>query len=169
MGDSVISSLEDGESAYSTLPYAATPEEVVLGAKWTVAKASKLKAKRDRDTGLTSIITTGTDNLSGLRLSYQAKTGTFKGAFTAYALTDAGRLKKYKFNVTGVAVNGEGVGIGVCKKAALSVPVHVGKKPEIVVAPEECDACAATPEPAAEPAPEVAPVAAPEEEAAVAH
>ena len=129
MGETVVSSVDADGAVYSTVPYATSPEAVTFGAKWTVAKASKIKLKRDRATGQSNLILSGTENLSGLKLNYQAKTGTFKGSFTVYTINAAGKLKKNKFNVTGVVVNGEGVGIGLCKKAGYTVPVYVGAAP----------------------------------------
>ena len=113
-------------NAYNALPYSSSPEAVAFGSRWSVAKASRLKLVRDRASGATSLVPSGSANLEGLRLTYKAKMGTFKGSFTAYAVNDAGKLKKYKFNVTGVVADDVGTGIAVCKKLRLEIPVSVG-------------------------------------------
>ena len=123
-GDEVVQSVSYGGGEYSVLPTSAKPEEVQLGAKWTVAKGGKVMLKKNSDAGALELVINGTGNFSALRLNYQAKTGVFKGSFTAYALGD-GKLKKYKFNITGVAVDGKGVGVAICKKAGLSLDVIV--------------------------------------------
>ena len=61
------------------------------------------------------------NNASGLKLTYTAKTGVFKGSFKAYALETSNgkmKLKKYTVNVTGVVVDGKGYGQATCKKPA---------------------------------------------------
>ena len=64
-------------------------------------------------------------NLSGLKISFAKKTASFKGSFTAYAILN-GKLKKFKFAVTGIVVDGIGVGQAVCKALNnVSVPVSV--------------------------------------------
>lgn len=124
MGGEVIQSVTYDGVEYDMLPDAQTPENVTTGTKWTVAKGGRLKMKKDRQTGESILIPAGTQNFSDLRLNYQAKTGTFKGSFKAYAII-GGRLKNFKFNVTGVAVNGKGVGISVCKNAGVSLKVVI--------------------------------------------
>ena len=123
-GVEVVQSVTYGGSEYSVLPSSAKPEEVQLGVKWTVAKGGKVMFKKNRDTGVSELVLNGTGNFSALRLNYQAKTGAFKGSFTAYALGDS-KLKKYKFKVTGVAVDGKGTGVASCKNAGLSLDVFV--------------------------------------------
>ena len=54
-------------------------------------------------------------NASGLKLSYKAKDGSFKGSFYVYTLID-GKFKKQKATVTGVIVNGVGYGTATVKK-----------------------------------------------------
>lgn len=55
------------------------------------------------------------DNPSGLKLTYKAKDGTFKGSFKAYADVN-GRPKATTVNVTGVLVEGVGYGAATIKK-----------------------------------------------------
>ena len=124
MGGEVVQSVEYAGEVYNMLPYASSPEQVTTGLKWSVAKGGKIKLKKDRATGEQYILPTGTENFSALKLNYQAKTGGFKGSFTVYALID-GKLKKFKFNVTGVVADNEGVGIAVCKKTGTVVNVAI--------------------------------------------
>ena len=90
------------------------------GTKWVVAggaKAGKLKLVK----GTTEIDrekSKFTDNMSGLKLTYKAKDGSFKGSFNAYALEN-GKIKSYKVKVTGVVVNGNGYAQVVVKKAKI--------------------------------------------------
>ena len=126
LGGEVLQSVAYDGSDYPLLPYTANPEAVTLGAKWGVAKAGKIKMVKNRTTGTSSIVPSTSANLSGLKLSYQAKTGTFKGSFTAYTVVNS-KLKKYKFNVTGVAIDGVGTGVAVCKKAGVTIGVTIGE------------------------------------------
>ena len=111
-----------GEVQDDLLPY----EEAfkVSGTKWQFAKAATVKWAKDRVTkeyGLVVDDTKGKTNLSGLKLTYTAKTGQFKGSFKAYALEEKnGRTKlvKYTVNVIGFVVDGIGYGEASCKKPA---------------------------------------------------
>lgn len=107
--------------------------------KWALGKAASVKYKKttvlDPETGkkVSSYQLVGLDdskrpNRSALKLSYAAKTGLFKGSFTAYcnAGTEAKpKLKKFTFAVTGLAVGGTGMGVAVCKKPALTCAVTI--------------------------------------------
>ena len=134
-GANVVQSIAQDGSEYRLLPYSENAEAVTIGAKWSVAKAGRVKIVKDRATKTSSLVATGAGNMSGLKLSYQAKTGVFKGSFTAYTVVNS-KLKKHKFAVTGVAVGGTGTGIAVCKKAGVAVGVTVGD-------PARCDGCSA--------------------------
>ena len=129
-GNAVLDSVDYNGRHYPVLPVEGGEMPVsVSGGKWTVvAKAGKLKAKKNGATGVLDIIAdVGVDgsktNLSGLKLSY-SKAGTFKGGFTAYALTP-GKLLKYKFAVKGIVVDGVGIGEAECKKCNMKVGVTV--------------------------------------------
>ena len=114
---------------------------VVSGGKWKFAKAAGVKwAKPKADaarskfyneaSGKDLIVddTKGKTNLSGLKLTYTPKKGTFKGSFKVYALEGEGKarkLKKYTVNVSGVVVDGVGYGTATCKKPAMSWAVMV--------------------------------------------
>ena len=90
------------------------------GVKWTLSKAGKVayvKGTKDVDPDK------ALDNPSGLKLTYKAKDGTFKGSFKAYA-DNGGKLKATTVNVTGVLVNGVGYGTATIKKVG-SLPVTI--------------------------------------------
>ena len=78
--------------------------------------------------GLVVDETKGKTNLSGMKLTYTPKKGTFKGSFKVYVLEGTGKatkLKKYTVKVSGVVVDGVGYGIATCKKPAISWSVLV--------------------------------------------
>ena len=113
---------------------------VAAGGKWEFEKAASVKWAKpkkgaaqpeiyDDASGKGLVVdTTKGKNLSGLKLTYTPKKGTFKGSFNVYALEGAGsatKLKKYKLSVSGVVVNGTGYGTAVCKNPALNWTVTV--------------------------------------------
>ncbi len=92
------------------------------GVKWAKLKggAAPFGGLADAASGKGLLVDTskGT-NLSGMKLVYTPKKGTFKGTFKVYALEGSGaktKLKKYTVKVSGVVVDGEGHGEAVCKK-----------------------------------------------------
>lgn len=85
------------------------------GSKWIVDKADKV-------TAVGGVVQSGR-NPSGLTLSYNRKTGAFKGKFSVYA-DKQGKLKKNATSVNGVVVDGKGYGTAVIKKTG-SMPVTV--------------------------------------------
>ena len=106
---------------------------IANGGKWSFAKAASVKwAKPKKGAALPDIYdeasgkglivdTSKGTNLSGLKLTYTTKNGTFKGPFKVYALEGASpknKLKKYTVNVTGVVVDGVGRGQATCKRPA---------------------------------------------------
>ena len=109
------------------------PFEVSRG-KWKFAKAATVKLAKpkkgaelsdyyDDASGKDLIVddSKGKTNLSGLKLTYTAKTGQFKGSFKVYALQGTGKkrkLAKYTVNVIGFVVDGVGYGQATCKKPA---------------------------------------------------
>ena len=103
----------------------------VSGGKWNFAKAASVKWAKPKGASEKELVvdtSKGKTNLSGLKLSYTPKKGTFKGSFNVYALEGEGKatkLKKYKLNVSGVVVGGVGYGVATSKKPALSWPVKV--------------------------------------------
>ena len=99
---------------------AQTPFDIPLkvsGAKWDAGKAAKVAYKGG------AVTVTGT-NVSGLKLTYTAKTGLFKGSFTVYAVK-GGKLTKNKFSVFGAVTGGIGYGTAVLKgKGSAAVMVE---------------------------------------------
>ena len=89
------------------------------GAKWNVAKAGKISYKNG-----TFDISKAGENPSGLKLSYKAKDGTFKGSFKVYSLQN-GKLKSVSANVNGVLVGSEACGTATIKKVG-GVPMSIG-------------------------------------------
>ena len=127
--DSVPDFGKDGTLLNEALPVD-EPVYVAGGTKWSFDKVPSLKYAKDRTTGTYNLI--GLDdptkpNVSGLKLSYTAKTGQFKGTFKLYATTDGAKpkLKKFTVNVIGFVVDGVGYGEATLKKpfAAWSVRV----------------------------------------------
>lgn len=90
------------------------------GARWTLPKAGTVKYSRVDE----AFVATSEENPSGLKLSFAAKTGTFKGSFKAYGELSETRLKKYTATVTGGVVDGVGYGTATIKKIG-SVPVVI--------------------------------------------
>ena len=114
----------------------------VKNGKWTFAKAASVKWAKpkkgaalpelyDEAAGKGLIIDTskGKTNLSGLKLAYTPKKGTFKGSFKLYELQGDGRmtkLRKYTMKVNGIVVDGKGTGFATCRKPMVSGwPVRV--------------------------------------------
>ena len=113
---------------------------VAAGGTWKFEKAASVKWAKpkngaaqpeiyDETSGKGLVVdTTKGKNLSGLKLTYTPKNGTFKGSFNVYALEGSGsatKLKKYKLNVSGVVVGGVGYGTAICKNPALNWAVTV--------------------------------------------
>ena len=62
-------------------------------------------------------------NPSALKLTYTAKSGTFKGSFKVYAASGS-KLKTTTVTVTGAMIDGKGYGAATVKKLG-GVPVTV--------------------------------------------
>ena len=90
------------------------------GAKWTFKTADTVKLNAGKTA---AEVTKDNGNPSGLKLTYTAKTGAFKGKFTVYAV-QGGKLKKLTANVTGVMVGNIGLGTATIKGVG-TVPVTV--------------------------------------------
>ena len=99
---------------------AQTPFDIPLkvsGTKWDAGKAAKVTYKG-------GAVTVNGANVAGLKLTYTAKTGLFKGAFTVYAVK-GGKLAKNKFSVFGAVTGGVGYGTAVLKgKGSVMVVVE---------------------------------------------
>ena len=90
------------------------------GAKWIVPKAGKvayLRGKTEVDPAKAG------ENPSGLKLTYKAKDGSFKGSFKVYSDVN-GKLKATSVNVTGVQIGSKGYGTATIKGLG-SVPVTI--------------------------------------------
>ena len=145
-GKSATASVEmDDVSAFSgmvltgILPYSEVAD--VNNGKWKFKKAAGVKWGKpkkgaapsefyDPQSGkdLLVDVAKGKTNLSGMKLSYTPKKGTFKGSFKLYSLQGSGKktkLKKYTVKVSGVVVDGVGYGLAVCKKPMLSCLVSI--------------------------------------------
>ena len=96
------------------------------GTKWVVAggvKAGKLalvKGTSEIDSAKSKF----TENMSGLKLTYKAKDGSFKGSFKVYNLEN-GKIKAYTANVTGVMIGNTGYGTATIKKPFVSLSVAI--------------------------------------------
>ena len=147
-GKSATASVEmDDVSAFSgmvltgLLPYSEVAD--VNNGKWKFKKAAGVKWGKPKKGAVPSVFydpqsgkdllvddAKGTTNLSGMKLSYTPKKGTFKGSFKLYSLQGSGKktkLKKYTVKVSGVVVDGVGYGIATCKKPAMTWAVTVTK------------------------------------------
>jgi uncharacterized repeat protein (TIGR02543 family) len=89
------------------------PDQMSVGqnkGRWTFPKAGKLSMKK----GVLDDSKAG-KNPSGLKLTYKAKDGSFKGSFKVYSV-NGGKLKATSVNVAGVVINGIGHGTATIKK-----------------------------------------------------
>jgi hypothetical protein len=97
------------------------PVYVKNGTKLSCDKSASIKYKKvDGEWVLTGADDENRPNVSGLKISYAAKTGVFKGTFTIYASNDGATekkptLKKYKASFSGLVIDGSGVGVVTIK------------------------------------------------------
>ena len=116
-GEADLSSLSGVQTDYLPKDETVTRTEK----KWTVAKAGKLKYVKPKPAkGIAGgLVATGT-NIAGLKLTYAAKTQTFKGSFKIWTLDPVkNKLKAVAAKVTGVVVNGTGYGEVTVKKTKI--------------------------------------------------
>ena len=108
-------------------------ETVTLSAKkWTVAKPAVVKYKKGvgfDQAAFEKGVAQGKTNLSGLKLTYTSREGTFKGSFTVYTITGKDTLKKVTATVEGAVVGNAGYGSALIKKVG-SMPVVIGTSEE---------------------------------------
>ena len=101
--------------------------------KISLAKAAKLKYTKVKGSKpavyeLVSDTSKGKTNLSGLKLTYAAKTASIKGSFSVYTDNPAKhKINKISFTVTGMVIGGKAVGVATCKKLAISCPIVIEK------------------------------------------
>lgn len=93
------------------------------GGKWGFNKAAKITLSADK-ASLVAVTDGGKTNFSALKLSYQPKTGFFKGSFKIYAIQN-GRLKKLTVKVSGVVADGTGYGIATLPSSGATWAVTV--------------------------------------------
>ena len=134
-------SVFSGKVLAGLLPYSEVAD--VNNGKWKFKKAAGVKWGKPKKGAVPSEFydplsgkdllvddAKGKTNLSGMKLSYTPKKGTFKGSFKLYTLQGSGKktkLKKYTVKVSGVVVDGVGYGIATCKKPAMTWAVTVTK------------------------------------------
>ena len=95
-------------------------------AKAATLKYAKIKGTKPTEYELVLDTSKGKTNLSGLKLTYTAKTSSIKGSFSVY--TDDStkhKIMKTSFTVTGMVIDGKAVGVATCKKLAISRPITV--------------------------------------------
>ena len=113
----------DGAAFTGVLPY--LPDGVSVeqqGTKWGVAGGAKAGKVVYKD-GMVDESKLG-ENPSGLKLSYKAKDGSFKGSFKVYAV-DGSKVKATTVTITGVLVNGVGYGAATIKdKGSVAVTIE---------------------------------------------
>jgi len=80
------------------------------GAKWTLPKAGKVVYNKNGEVDEAKL----GENPCGLKLTYKAKDGTFRGSFKVYAEVK-GKPKATTVNVTGFLLNGVGCGTATIK------------------------------------------------------
>ena len=89
------------------------------GTKWTLPKAGKVVYKN----GAVDASKLG-KNPSGLKLTYKAKDGSFKGSFKVYS-DNGGKLKATTVNVIGMMIKGKGYGTATVKgKGSVEISIE---------------------------------------------
>ena len=95
-------------------------------AKAATLKYAKIKGTKPAEYELVYDTSKGKTNLSGLKLTYTAKTSSIKGSFSVYTNNPSKhKITKTSFTVTGMVIDGKVVGIATCKKPAISCPVSI--------------------------------------------
>ena len=122
--DSVMTSAytTEGEEVSTYQPF----EFTMSSKRWTLAKAASIRWKKSPANATHPgdwIINTskGKTNIPGLKLTYNARTGFFKGSFNIY--TNGG--KKHSATVNGLVVDGIGYGQATIKKLGVTWPVTI--------------------------------------------
>lgn len=93
-------------------------------AKAATLKYTKIKGTKPAEYELVLDTSKGKTNLSGLKLTYTAKTSSIKGSFSVYTVNEAKhKVNKTSFTVNGMVIDGKAVGVATCKKPAISCPV----------------------------------------------
>ena len=99
--------------------------KIVL-AKAATLKFAKIKGTKPAEYKLVLDTSKNKTNLSGLKLTYTAKTSSIKGSFTVYTVNLAKhKVTKTSFTVNGMVIGGKAVGMATCKKPAITCPVSI--------------------------------------------
>lgn len=109
----------------------------VSGGKWKFAKAAKIKLVKSKGVKpavyeLVVDTSGGRTNLSGISVSYTAKTGMLKGSFKIYTLVESNgkrKLKKFSATIVGAVIDGVGRGRATVKKPYCSWCISVASSP----------------------------------------
>ncbi|MGN0854727.1 MAG: hypothetical protein ACI4R9_04320 [Kiritimatiellia bacterium] len=133
-GDNAVLASAETASGETVSPYAELGF-AMAGKKWTFDKPASVrwkKAPKGSEVLGTWLIDTSKDktNIPGLKLTYNTKTGLFKGSFKVY--TESG--KKYTANVSGIIVDGIGYGKATIKKPAATWSITID-----TMVPNGCD------------------------------
>ena len=117
------------------MPFFREQPFTVTGGRPDFGRTPSLKYKLVE--GQPTLVGLGTaPNVPGTKLSYNAKTGLFKGSLKLnmdpYVCTDydeppkrAFQLKKFSFKLAGVVANGEGVGLAFCAKPSYACSMYL--------------------------------------------
>ena len=128
-GMPVLNDVESGGEKFHLVPDGEGVGFAVSGKKWIFAKAATIKYEKNAETEQPELSVVagkgaGDPNLCGLKLTVNAKTGVFKGGFCVYVKSGSDakpKVKKIKFKVSGVLVDGAGAGIATAKGASAAV------------------------------------------------
>ncbi|MBP5510301.1 MAG: hypothetical protein J6Z49_05235 [Kiritimatiellae bacterium] len=86
------------------------------GKRFLTPKAEAIKLRKNKDGSTTLTGVDGTENKSALKLTYNVKTGQFRGTFKLYAVNaKLKRLKSYTVRVTGYMIQDLGFGTATLK------------------------------------------------------
>ena len=89
------------------------------GKRFLTPKAEAIKLRKNKDGSTTLTGVDGTENKSALKLTYNVKTGQFRGTFKLYAVNaKLKRLKSYTVRVTGYMIQD----LGLKRSADLAFP-----------------------------------------------
>ena len=122
-GASLVFKLGTGFEGIEGVQAALLPKALAVkgGAKWDAGKAATVNLNEEKTA---AAVAKDPGNNSGLKLTYNAKDGSFKGSFNVYAVV-GGKLKKFKANVTGVMVGAKGYGVAAIKSLSATAPITI--------------------------------------------
>ncbi|MBO4287296.1 MAG: hypothetical protein J5985_03910 [Kiritimatiellae bacterium] len=101
---------------YTKLDFLSFSVHIQNGRKFTTEKPARIKLKKNKDGSTTVTGADGLDNVYSLKLTYNMKTGQFRGSFKLYAVNEAKkRLKSYTVKVTGYMIQDLGYGAATLK------------------------------------------------------